>query len=112
MRLVLPIVLSIAGITVAAAELSVMSAGALEAGIGPVIEQFQRASGHRISVEYGTSPQLAARLTRDQQSDVLVAPDTLIAQASADGQVVAASRVRVGRIGVGVFVKRGAPAPD
>lgn len=33
-------------------------------------------------------------------------------QAASDGRVVVASRRALGRIGVGVFVKRGAPLPD
>jgi molybdate transport system substrate-binding protein len=95
-----------------AAELSVMSAGALESGIAPLVQQFQRDSGHTVVIEYGTSPQLAARLSKGQPADVLVAPDVVMRQAIADSQVAAATRVPVGRIGVGVVVRHGAPAPD
>jgi molybdate transport system substrate-binding protein len=112
MRWALLAVLCAGGVAVAAADLSVMSAGALEAAVAPLVDEFQRASGHTVAVEYGTSPQLAARLARNQAADLLVAPDTLITQAIADRQVVASTRVRVGRIGVGVVVRRGAAAPD
>jgi len=112
MRRMLLVALCAAGVGVAAAELSVMSAGALEAGIAPVVQQFQRESGHVVAVEYGTSPELTARLSKGQAADVLVAPDVVMNQAIDDGKIVAATRVPVGRIGVGMVVRRGAPAPD
>jgi molybdate transport system substrate-binding protein len=105
-------VLCAAAAGVSAAELSVMSAGALEAGVAPLVQQFQRESGHAVTVEYGTSPQLVARLSKGQPADVLVAPDGVVSQAIADGRAVATTRAPVGRIGVGVFVRRGAPGPD
>ena len=101
-----------AGTVAVAADLAVMSAGALEAAVAPIIDEFQRASGQTVTVEYGTSPQLSARLAKNQTADVLIAPDTVMKQAIADRQVVASTRVPGGRIGVGVVVRRGAPAPD
>ena len=101
-----------AAAVLSASELSVVSAGAMEAAVAPLVIQFQRASGHTVTVEYGTAPQLAAWLTRRQPADVILAPAVVIDQAIGNGQAVAATRVVVGRIGVGVFVRRGAPAPD
>ena len=95
-----------------ASELAVMSAGAMEAAIAPLALQFQRASGHTVTVEYGTAPQLAAMLARGQPADVMIAPAAVIEQAIGGGQAIAATRLTLGRIGVGVFVRTGAPAPD
>jgi len=95
-----------------AAELSVMSAGAMEAAIAPLAVQFQQVSGHTVTVEYGTAPQLAARLTHEHPADVIIAPAALLDQAVADGLAVAPSRVTIGRIGVGVFVRAGSTRPD
>ena len=97
---------------VLAAELSVMSAGAMEAAIAPLAIQFQQASGHTVTVEYGTAPQLAARLTHERPADVIIAPTVVVDQAVAEGLAVAPSRVTIGRIGVGVFARAGAPKPD
>ena len=76
-----------------AAELSVMSAGAMEAAIAPLAIQFQQASGHTVTVEYGTAPQLAASLTQERPADVIIAPTVVVDQAVAEGLAVAASRV-------------------
>ena len=89
-----------------------MSAGALESGVGAVLERFRRASGHTVTVEWGTAPQLAARMSRGQPADVLVAPTVVVDQAAGRGQIVTGSRVVVGRIGVGVMVGTDAPPPD
>ena len=95
-----------------AADLSVLSAGAMEAAIAPLAIQFQQVSGHTVTVEYGTAPQLAARLTQERPADVIIAPAVVLDQAVAEGLAVAPSRVTIGRIGVGVFVRAGAPRPD
>jgi len=95
-----------------AAELSVMSAGAMEPAVVPLAIQFQHASGHTIAVEYGTAPQLAARLAQEQTADVIIAPAAVIDQVVAEGRAAPHSRVAIGRIGVGVFVRAGAPRPD
>jgi molybdate transport system substrate-binding protein len=95
-----------------AAELVVLSAGAMEPAVIPLLLQFQRASGHTMRVEYGTAPELSGKLARNQASDVLIAPKAVMDQADTDSRVVASSRRALGRIGVGVFVKRGAAPPD
>src|SRR6187455_1142080 len=74
-----------------AAELSVMSAGAMEAAIAPLAVQFQQVSGHTVTVEYGTAPQLAARLTHEHPADVIIAPAVVLDQAVAEGLAVAPS---------------------
>ena len=109
----LAVLLAAAGVvSITAVELSVMSAGALESGVGPVVTQFERVTGHKVAVEYGTAPQLAARLSRGQQADVLIAPVTVMDQAVNDGLATPSTRMTVGRIGVGVLVRTGAAAPD
>ena len=85
-------ILLCAAVTGSAAELSVMSAGALESGIGAVVDGFQRVSGHTVAVQWATSPQLAARLSRGQAADVLISPTGVMDQAAADGRVATGTR--------------------
>jgi molybdate transport system substrate-binding protein len=102
----------LAATSVSAAQLVVLSAGAMEPAVIPLLFQFQRSSGHTMMVEYGTAPQLAERLSRNQPGDVLISPTAVMDQAIADGRAVASTRITLGRIGVGVFVRRGARAPE
>jgi molybdate transport system substrate-binding protein len=110
-RTVLTFVL-LAGIsTASAAELSVLSAGAVEGGLVRLIEQFRQTSGHVVRVQYGTGPELAERLAAAQFADVLIAPTPVMDRAVADRKVVGDTRTTVGRVGIGVIVRAGAGVP-
>jgi len=109
---IVAMLIGIASVTVAADQLRVMSAGAVEPGLVRRIEQFTRASGHTVQVEFGTGPQLTARLAAGQTGDVLIAPKAVMDQAVADRLVNVATRTTVGRVGVGIVVRSGAAAPD
>jgi molybdate transport system substrate-binding protein len=100
--------------SMAAAEESaaLLSAGAMEPAVLPLLAQFEAASGHAVSVQFGTAPELVQRLSRDEPGDLLIAPKAVMDQAVAAMQATAATRVAIGRIGVGAFVRRGAPLPD
>jgi signal transduction histidine kinase/ABC-type molybdate transport system substrate-binding protein len=95
-----------------AAELLVMSAGAVESGLMPLVEQFQRDSGHTVRVQINTSPQLTVRLTAGERADVLIAPVAVMDRAVARGAVARDTRMTIGRVGAGVIVRAGVPAPD
>jgi molybdate transport system substrate-binding protein len=102
----------LAGIsTASAAELSLLSAGAVEGGLVRLIEQFRQTSGHTVRVQYGTSPELAERLAAAQSADVLIAPVAVMDRAVADRKAVGNTRVTVGRVGIGVIVREGARVP-
>lgn len=108
----LAVMLLTAGASVlSAAELTVMSAGAVEAGLAHVLDAFRRTSGHTVTIQYGTGPQLAERLGAGQASDVLIAPVNVMDQAIAAGRAVAATRVTVGRVGIGVMVRADGVVP-
>ncbi len=89
-----------------------LSAGAMEPAVGPILEVFRRRSDQMVTVEYGTAPELTERLSGNQRGDVLIAPAAVMDRAVKDGRADGGSRIELGRIGVGVFVRLGAPRPD
>jgi molybdate transport system substrate-binding protein len=106
-------VLLTAGVAVeSAAELTIMSAGAVETGLRRLVERFERDTGHSVNVEIGNAPQLDARLKTGDTADVLIAPAAVMDRAVASGQVRQETRVTLGRVGVAVVVRAGAPPPD
>ena len=107
--LALGLFLSVVGIS--AAELTVMSAGAAEAGLTALLADYQRSAGNTVTIDYGTGPELAKRVAGGQVADVLVAPAAVVDQATTDGRVDGASKTVIGRVGVGVTVRRGVTAP-
>lgn len=96
----------------AAAEVRVLSAGAVEPGLAAFAQLVKRETGHELKVQYNTAPRIAQRLAAGEVYDILISPPAAIAQAAQDGKVDASTRTPVGRVGAGVVVRAGAPAPD
>lgn len=103
---------TVAAVPVAATELTVLSAGAVEPGLHAFAEVAKRETGHTLAIRFNTGPQIAKRLADGETFDLLIAPPPALEQAQKDGQIVADTRMPVGRVGAGVVVKAGAPKPD
>jgi len=95
-----------------AADIVVLCAGAARGALAPLIEPFQRESGHTIRFDYGTAGQILAKLKAGQRPDVVIVTAPVVAELEKDGMVVAGSATPLGRTGIGVGVREGAPAPD
>jgi molybdate transport system substrate-binding protein len=91
-------------------EIKILSAGAVQPGLSKVIEAFRRETGDQVTVNFGTAPALAKRIAGGEIIDVVIAPPDLLDELAKSGST-AAERVIVGRIGVGVMVRDGAPIP-
>lgn len=89
-----------------------MSAGAVEPGLAAAVAQFERSSGHRVVVRFGTGPQLSARLEANEVAGVLIAPVGVMDAAVAARKVDTRTRVTVGRVGVGVVIRQDSDLPD
>ena len=95
-----------------AAEIKVLSAGAVEPGLVRLAEAFRRETGQEVKIQFGTAPQLAKRLADGEAADILIAPPAVVDEQVKSGKVAAGGRVTVGRVGVGVTVRAGAPDPN
>jgi molybdate transport system substrate-binding protein len=95
-----------------AAEIRILSAGAIEPGLQAFAQVAKRETGHDLKIQFNTTPQIAQRLAAGEAYDIVIAPPDSIAKAAQDGKVVADTRIAVGRVGGGGVVRNGAPAPD
>jgi len=95
-----------------AAEIKVLSGGAVEPGLEAFAHRVRRDTGHELKIQYNTAPQIAKHLASGDVYDILIAPPGVIEAAIKEGKVIADTRVPVGRVGAGVIVRIGAPAPD
>jgi len=91
------------------AQLELLSAGAVKPGLVHVIDAFQRETGHKVDVTFATAPEIR-KLIGGAAADVVVAPPQLLDDLVKAGKA-AGERVIVGRIGVGIMVREGAPLP-
>jgi molybdate transport system substrate-binding protein len=112
LRTIVVLVLLTAAGSAYAAELSLLSAGAIEGGLVRLIEEFQRSSGQTVRVEYGTAPELAQRLAVDESADLLIAPPAVIDRAIAAKKATGNRRTTVGRVGIGIIVRDGVSVAD
>jgi len=92
-------------------EIKVLSAGAIEPGLKSAAAAFERQTGHVTNITFHTAPELRKRMQASPAFDVVIAPPAVIDEFAGAGQLDAA-RAAVGRVGMGVAVRDGAPMPD
>src|SRR3954469_2913510 len=100
-----------AAVAAEAAEIKVISGGAIEPGLEAVAHSFERQSGHHVSLTFNTAPQIRKRVTDGERFDVVIAPPAVLDELAKAGKASAEGHVPAGRVGVGVTVRHGAPAP-
>lgn len=101
-----------AGTTVIAADIKLLCAVALHPAIDALIPDFEKSSGHKVTVAYGNAGAIADRFQKGEAADVLINAAPLMDQVRAEGKVVAGDRVIVAKVGVGAFVRNGGAKPD
>lgn len=93
------------------APVRVLSAGAMEPGMRAALARFAAGGGAPVQVAYATAPQLRERLAAGETPDLLIAPVGLVNELAAAGRLTG-ERATLGRVGVGVAVRQGAPVPE
>jgi molybdate transport system substrate-binding protein len=95
-----------------AAELQVIAGGGIAGPLNEIAAQFEQASGHKVVIRYGTTPELIKMATSGVPFDLGVVPQDVWKDAAARAQVAPGSTADVARAGIGVAVRSGAPRPD
>src|SRR5882757_5490575 len=95
-----------------AAEVRILTAGAMKAVVLELVPQFEKETGHKAVVDNDTAGGLAKRIEGGEAFDLAVITPGVIGDLAKKGKVVGDSRANVARVGVGVVVKEGAPLPD
>jgi molybdate transport system substrate-binding protein len=95
-----------------ATEIKVLSAGAVQPGLAKVIEAFRQETGYEVNVTFATAPEIRKRLSRGETADVVIAPTTVVDELIGASKAQATDRATIGQIGIGVFVRDGAPVPS
>jgi molybdate transport system substrate-binding protein len=95
-----------------AAEVKILTAGAMKAVVLELVPQFEKETGHKAVVDNDTAGGLAKRIEGGEAFDAVVVTPGVIDDLGKKGKVVAATRANVARVGVGVVVKEGAALPD
>ena len=105
--------LSLAGASgAAAAEIKVLTAGAFKQMVLALVPDFEKQSGHKVTVDNGTAGELKQRIEGGEAFDVAVITPGVIDELVSKGKIASGTKVNIASVGVGVVVKDGAPKPD
>jgi molybdate transport system substrate-binding protein len=95
-----------------AAELRVIAGGSMTASLNALAAPFEKASGHKLSIHFDSTPNIIARVNSGTPFDVVVVPIDVFKDAAAKARFVPGPTVDIARVGYGVIVRAGAPKPD
>ena len=95
----------------AAAEVKVLTAGAMKEVILALVPEFERATGHKVILDNDTAGALSRRIEGGEAVDLAVITPPVIDGLIGKGKL-APGRTDLATVGIGVAVKEGAPLPD
>ena len=97
---------------VQASELKLIAGGSLTGLFSELGPQFEKATGHKLSIHFNSTPNIITRINAGTPFDVAVVPVDVFKDAAAKGRFVPGPTVDIARVGYGVIVRAGAPKPD
>jgi molybdate transport system substrate-binding protein len=95
-----------------AAEIKVLAAGGMRPGLNAAAKVFQDKTGIEAKLTYEPPVDLGKRVAGGEAADIVVSSPPVIAELTKAAKVLADGQLHLGRVGVGVVVRDGAPLPD
>lgn len=112
MRVFLIVLCVLAGVGPAsAADLKLLTAGAFKSVALEIVPEFEKRTGHTVTIDNDTAGGLAKRVASGEYFDVVVMPPPAMAPFLGN-KLVESSAKALARSGIGVAVRQGAPKPD
>jgi molybdate transport system substrate-binding protein len=95
-----------------AAELKILAGGSTTGWLNELGPQFERASGHKLTIHFDSTPNLIKQATSGAPFDAAVVPVDVFKDAAAKARFASGPTVDIARVGYGVIVRSGAAKPD
>ena len=95
-----------------AGEIKLLSPFSLRALLPDLLPQFEKSSGHKVTVEYATLGATTERLLKGEAADVAMVTPAQSEDLQKQGKLLEGSGVEIAKVGLTAFVKKGAPKPD
>jgi molybdate transport system substrate-binding protein len=95
-----------------AAELKVLSAGAMHAVLQELAPAFEAASGHKLKIEYATAGVVEQKVAADDEIDVAILTKPRLDKLVGEAKIVGGTEKTLARAQIGLAVKKGATKPD
>ena len=90
-------------------ELQLLSAASMQTVFKEIVGDFERGSGHKVSLRYSTMGAITERVKAGEKADLVISSPASISALVASGNINPASEVTIARTGVGIVVPEGSP---
>ena len=95
-----------------AAEIKLLGPVSLRVVLPGLLAQFEKSSGHKVTVGYATLGAITKRVVEGEAVDVPMVSPEQNEDLQKQGKLLVGSRAEIAKVGFTVFVKKGAPRPD
>jgi molybdate transport system substrate-binding protein len=95
-----------------AAEIKVLAAGGMRPGLNAAAKVFRDQTGVEAQFIYEPPVDLGKRVAGGEAADIVVSSPAIVADLAKAGTVLGDTQMHLGRVGVGVVARAGAPQPD
>lgn len=109
--MLMALALAVAAVPARAADLQVIAGGGIAVPLNDIAAQFEQTSGHKVTIRYGTAPELI-KIATTTPFDLAVTPSEVFRDDGAAAMLVPGPTIDIARVGLGVAVRAGAPKPD
>jgi molybdate transport system substrate-binding protein len=99
-------------IQVEPSEIKVISTGGARAVMTSLVPEFERKTGHKVGIDFGTPGNMRDRLLQGEPADVAVAIAAILPDLEKAGKIAPGTRMEFAASYVGVVVPAGAPKLD
>jgi molybdate transport system substrate-binding protein len=99
-------------IQVEPSEIKVISTGGARAVMTSLVPEFERKTGHKVGIDFGTPGNMRDRLLQGEPADVAVAIAAILPDLERAGKIAPGTRMEFAASYVGVVVRAGAPKLD
>ncbi len=96
----------------AAAQIKVLSAGAMRAVLQQLAPAFEKSSGNTLAIEYATAGKVEKEVADDEPIDVAILTKPRAEKLVRDAKLVGGTTTVLARAPIGLAVKKGTPHPD
>jgi molybdate transport system substrate-binding protein len=100
------------GAAAQAPAVRILASNGVQGALNDITTQCERAIGHPLAVEFGTTAAMKPRIEGGEAFDLTVLTSDAIDALIREGKVAADSRADAARVGIGVGVRAGAAKPD
>src|SRR3712207_4990259 len=94
-----------------AAEIKVFSTNAMADVMKDLVPEFERTSGHKVSVTFEPTNAIMTRIKGGETADVIILIKQSIDQLKSDGKLVPNTDADLAKTSLGLAVRAGAPKP-